>query len=142
MGTVGIALATAFFFLMTIAALTSSISILEVPVAFIVERFEWSRKQAALVAGGSIASLSAVIILDFERLFGAVIALSTRYGQPLLGLLLCVFVGWVWQRNTLLAELQKNDPEVANGLFWRIWPVYVRFVCPVIIAVIFYRSLV
>ena len=142
MGTVGIALATAFFFLMTIAALTSSISILEVPVAFIVERFQWSRKQAALVAGGSIASLSAVIILDFERLFGAVIALSTRYGQPLLGLLLCVFVGWVWQRNTLLAELQKNDPEVANGLFWRIWPVYVRFVCPVIIAVIFYRSLV
>ncbi len=86
--------------------------------------------------------MSGAIILDFENLFGAVIALSTRYGQPLLGLLLCVFVGWVWQRNTLLAELKKNDPHVAEGLFWRIWPVYVRFVCPVIIAIIFYRSLV
>ena len=142
MGTVGVALATAFFSLMTIAALTSSISILEVPVAFIVERFDWSRKKAAVVAGGLIASMSGAIILDFENLFGAVIALSTRYGQPLLGLLLCVFVGWVWQRNTLLAELEKNDPHVAKGLFWRIWPVYVRFVCPVIIAIIFYRSLV
>ena len=142
MGTVGIALATAFFFLMTIAALTSSISILEVPVAFIVERFDWSRKRAAIVAGGLIAGLSSLIILDFENLFGAVIALSTRYGQPLLGLLLCLFVGWVWQRNAVLAELQKNDPQVAEGVFWRIWPVYVRFVCPIIIAIIFYRSLV
>jgi NSS family neurotransmitter:Na+ symporter len=48
----------------------------------------------------------------------------------------------VWQRNAVLAELQKNDPQVAEGVFWRIWPVYVRFVCPIIIAIIFYRSLV
>ena len=141
LGTAGVVLATAFFFLMSVAALTSSISMLEVPVAFIVERFSWSRRTAALLMGAAIGCMSGLIILNFETLFGAVIALSTRYGQPLLGLLLCVFVGWVWQRNSLLAELEKNDPNVRHGLFWKIWPVYVRFVCPVIIAIIFYRSL-
>lgn len=141
LGTSGIVLATAFFFLMSVAALTSSISMLEVPVAFIVERFQWSRRRAALLMGAAIGCMSGLIILNFEALFGSVIALSTRYGQPLLGLLLCIFVGWVWQRNSLLAELQKNDPTVESGWFWRIWPVYVRFVCPVIIAIIFYRSL-
>ena len=142
LGVSGLVLATAFFFLMSVAALTSSISMLEVPVAFIVERFDWSRRRAALVMGGLIAGISGLIIFNFDALFGAVIALSTRYGQPLLGLLLCLFVGWIWRRNSLLAELRKNDPAVEDGLFWRIWPVYVRFVCPVIIAVIFYRSLV
>ena len=141
LGTAGVVLATAFFFLMSVAALTSSISMLEVPVAFIVERFSWSRRSAALLMGATIGCMSGLIILNFETLFGAVIALSTRYGQPLLGLLLCVFVGWVWQRNSLLAELEKNDPNVRQGLFWKIWPIYVRFVCPVIIAIIFYRSL-
>ena len=141
LGTAGVVLATAFFFLMSVAALTSSISMLEVPVAFIVERFSWSRRTAALLMGAAIGCMSGLIILNFETLFGAVIALSTRYGQPLLGLLLCVFVGWVWQRDSLLAELEKNDPNVRHGLFWKIWPVYVRFVCPVIIAIIFYRSL-
>ena len=141
LGGAGIVLATAFFFLMSVAALTSSISMLEVPVAFLVERFNWSRRRAALIAGGIIVGISTAIIFEFDRLFGAVIALSTRYGQPLLGLILCIFVGWVWQRNSLLAELKKNDANVENTLFWRIWPVYVRFLCPLIIAVIFYRSL-
>lgn len=142
LGTVGTVLATAFFFLMSIAALTSSISMLEVPVAFLVERFDWSRKLAAPLAGAVIAGISAIIILNFETLFGLVIAASTRYGQPLLGLLLCIFAGWIWHRDSLLAELRKNDADAAQGLFWKIWPLYVRVVCPLIIGVIFWRSLV
>ena len=141
LGGTGIALATAFFFLMSVAALTSSISMLEVPVAFLVERFQWSRRRAASVAGANIMLLSTAIILEFDRLFGAVIAISTRYGQPLLGLILCIFVGWVWHRDSLLGELKKNSSVVEHTFFWRIWPVYVRFFCPLIISVIFYRSL-
>ena len=48
MDATGMVLATAFFGLMSIAALTSSISMLEVPVSFLVERFQWSRMQASL----------------------------------------------------------------------------------------------
>lgn len=141
LGVIGLIVATAFFFLMSVAALTSSISMLEVPVAFLTERFSWSRTRAATTAGICIALLSGVIALNFESLFGFVIAASTRYGQPMLGLMLCIYTGWIWRRDSLLGELKKNDPDVASGLFWKIWPWYLRLVCPLVIGTILWRSL-
>jgi len=141
LGVIGLIVATAFFFLMSVAALTSSISMLEVPVAFLTERFSWSRARAATTAGICIALLSGVIALNFESLFGFVIATSTRYGQPMLGLMLCIYTGWIWRRDSLLGELKKNDPDVASGLFWKIWPWYLRLVCPLVIGTILWRSL-
>jgi len=70
MDTIGLWLATAFFILMSIAALTSSISMLEVPVAYLIERHGLSRHRATLIAGCSIAAFSGLIALNFERLFG------------------------------------------------------------------------
>lgn len=142
LGPVGTVVATAFFGLMSIAALTSSISMLEVPVAFLVEHYKLPRKKAALFAGLIIAAISASIVVNFETLFGLVIAVTTRYAQPIGGLLLCLFAGWVWHRDSLLAELKKNDADAENSLFWRIWPWYVRVVCPTIIAVIILRTVV
>ncbi len=141
LGAAGVVVATAFFGLMAMAALTSSISMLEVPVAFLVERFGWKRQRAALVAGLVITLVSSVVVVNFELLFGLVITVSTRYGQPILGLLMCVYAGWVWRRNSLLSELKKNDPNAVNGWFWAIWPFYVRWICPSVIGLIFWRSL-
>ena len=70
LGSIGLFVATAFFGLMSVAALTSSISMLEVPVAFIVERFEWSRRRAGTTASAFIGLLSTMIILNFDWLFG------------------------------------------------------------------------
>ena len=142
MGSIGVALATAFFVLMSIAALTSSISMLEVPVAYLIERHGLTRHRATFLTGACIAAFSGLIVLNFGSLFGWVITVSTRYGQPLLGILICIFAGWVWRRDVLLAELKKNDPDAASGLFWRIWPFYVKWLCPVIIGVIVFQSIV
>ena len=139
---IGAALATAFFVLMSIAALTSSISMLEVPVAYLIERHGLTRHRATFLTGACIAAFSGLIVLNFGSLFGWVITVSTRYGQPLLGILICVFAGWVWRRDVLLTELKKNDPDAASGLFWRIWPFYVKWLCPVIISVIVFQSIV
>ena len=141
LGTAGLVLATAFFFLMSVAALTSSISMLEVPVAFLTERFQWTRSRAAIIAGVFIGFLSTAIAVNFDSLFGFVVAASTRYGQPMLGLMLCIYTGWIWRRDSVLAELRKNDPDVASGVFWKIWPWYLRVVCPVVIGSILWRSL-
>ena len=140
MDAAGALLATAFFLLMSIAAVTSSISMLEVPVAYLIERHKLTRGSATLVAGGAIAIFSSFIVLNFDTLFGAVITLSTRYSQPLLGLLLCVYAGWLWQRDALLAELKKTDAMAEHRLFWRVWPLYVKWLCPVIIGVILIQS--
>ena len=140
MDSLGLWLATAFFILMSIAALTSSISMLEVPVAYLVERHEMARRRATLFAGGIITAISTLIVLNFEMLFGLVIAVSTRYAQPLLGIFVCVFAGWLWHRYELLNELKKNDAMAEQSLFWKIWPSYVRWMCPAIILLILVQS--
>lgn len=142
MGNTGVLLATAFFMLMSIAALTSSISMLEVPVAYLIERRRLTRRAATLLAGGTIAAFSSVIVFNFDALFGTVITLSTRYSQPLLGLLVCIYAGWLWQRDAVLAELKKTDAFAENRLFWRLWPVYVKWFCPVIIGIILAQSVI
>mgnify|MGYP006162334959 FL=1 len=141
MGLVGLFVALAFFLLMSIASLTSSISMLEVPVSYVVENKNVSRHKAVWLIAAIIFAASVIIILNFSTLFGFVIALTTRYSQPLLGLMLCIFAGWVWKRNEILQELKKGDSNAEDSLFWRIWPWYVRFVCPVVILLMFYRSL-
>jgi NSS family neurotransmitter:Na+ symporter len=141
MGFAGTVVSMVFFFLLSIAALTSSISMLEVPVAYVIEEHGQARKRAVVMIGVAIALCSTVILLNFDTLFGAVVALTTRYSQPVLGFMFCIYAGWIWQRNTLLQELRKGCPEVEDGLFWKIWPWYVKLVCPVIILGIFVQTL-
>ena len=99
-----------------------------------------SRRTAVLVIGLAIALVSTVILLNFGSLFGLVIAFTTRYSQPLLGFMFCVYAGWLWRRDAILSELRKGNPNAENGLFWKVWPAYVRFVCPLIILAIFAQS--
>jgi NSS family neurotransmitter:Na+ symporter len=61
--------------------------------------------------------------------------------QPLLGVVWAIIVGWIWNRNKVLEEIKQGNPEIAQGLFWKIWPWYVRVVCPVAILVVFMVSI-
>ncbi|WP_105103355.1 sodium-dependent transporter [Microbulbifer pacificus] len=141
MGTTGLFVAIAFFALMVIASLTSSISMLEVPVAFSIENLGLKRKPATLLMGAIIFGISSLIIFNFETLFGLVISISTEYGQPLLGVVLCVFAGWIWRKDQLLAELKKGHEDIEQTLFWKVWPWYVRIACPVLILAAFVQSI-
>lgn len=139
-GPFGIVVSIVFFALMVIAALTSSISMLEVPVAYLSENHNLTRPRAVGIVALSIFAASSLIIFNFSTLFGFIIALTTKYSQPLLGFALCIFAGWVWNRNEALAELKLGSPEMEDRIFWRIWPWYVKFVCPLVILFMFYRS--
>lgn len=140
MGAIGVFVAFVFFALMLIAALTSSISMLEVPVAYVVESKGIGRTRAVWAITLAIFIASSTIAFNMGALFGFVIDLTTKYSQPLLGLVLCIFAGWVWKRDQILEELKHGNENIEQGLFWKIWPWYIRFVCPVVIIVMFYRT--
>lgn len=140
MGGAGTIVSLAFFVLMSVAALTSTISVLEVPVAYAVENHDMPRKRATIVIGVAISALSAAIIFNAEALFGLVVTIATQYGEPLVGLMMCVFAGWVLQRSALLEEIRKGNDNAEHGLFWKIWPGYVRFVCPAAILTVFFQK--
>lgn len=142
MGIAGLFIAIGFFALMSIAALTSSISMLEGPVSYAVERHDYGRKKASLVIGVLIFLLSLLIMTNFSSLFGLVITISTKYGQPIVAMLCCIFVGWIWQRNSLINEIKQGNEQLETSIFWKIWPVYTKFICPVAIAAVFVHSLI
>jgi NSS family neurotransmitter:Na+ symporter len=141
MGDVGLFVGFAFFVLMSIAAVTSSISMLEVPVSYAVENHKISRKRSTLWVSSAIFAISVAICLNFEITFDAVISLTTEWAQPLISLLICLFAGWVFYRNSILNELKQGNPDIEHSLFWRLWPLYVRLICPALIAIIIYQSL-
>lgn len=138
MGGAGLLIGILFFVLMVIAALTSSISMLEVPVACATEELKQERKVAVWWIGGLITLFSALIVFNFGELFGLVISLTTEYAQPVLGMMFALLVGWVWKRDKVLHEIREGYPELEQGLFWKIWPWYVRVVCPVLMLVVFF----
>lgn len=121
---------------MIIAALTSTISMLEVPVAYAVDNRKVSRTTASIVIGLASWAASMLIAMNFELLFGLVVTITTEYIQPLLGLFICIFVGWVMNRDALIREIKQGNPGIENTLFMKVWPFFVRYVSPILILII------
>lgn len=140
MGSIGWFVALVFFLLMSIAALTSSIAMLEPVVAFVVEKREMERKKASWMTGGVFWIVSMLIVLNFEKLFDLVVTATTVYGQPFLGLAIAIFAGWVIRKNVLLKELKEGYPEIENSFFYKIWPIFLKVVCPILILLVFLQS--
>jgi NSS family neurotransmitter:Na+ symporter len=122
-----------FFFLVAIAALTSTISLLEVPVAYFVDERGWSRKRAAwLVSLGAliIGTPSALSNGAVESLRGFMWEVFTWFGELSLiigGLAICIFVGYRWGLKAAIEEVREGAAEFfASGL----WGFMVRYGCP------------
>ncbi|EGU44929.1 sodium-dependent transporter [Vibrio splendidus] len=140
LGVLGQIFAIVFFLLLTIAALTSSISMLEGPVALVSERFNTRRTPTSWVIGGAIALFSVVIVYNFAAMFGTVAMIATQYLQPIAALMFCLFGGWVWSRASKVKELEQGCPDFQLGWFGKVWPMYVKFVCPILVATVIWAS--
>lgn len=150
----GAFIGAAFFLLMSIAALTSTISLLEVATAYFVDEFKWKRKYTVWIVGGIVFLLGIPSALSN----GAVDWLTEMYdGAGFLGLmdfiwgnlslavgalLLCLFVGWFWGVGKALEELNQGSslfgkPFFGLGVTWgKVWGAFIRFICPIFIAVV------
>ena len=136
----------AFFLLLSVAALTSAVSLLEVPVAFAVARFGISRRTAALSIGAAVFLAGVPSALGSGpwadvRLFGmpilsAVDHLASNIWLPLGGLMLAIFTGWVWSREKALEAASLGATALG-----RLWLFSLRYVCPICIVIIVLRSI-
>lgn len=147
----GTALAILFFFILFIAAITSSISMLEVIVAYLNEEIGMSRSKAVMlslaviVVLGSLCSLSQGI-LGSVKLFGNNIfdcfdKFSANILLPLGGLIAVIFVGWRMKRSDFTDEItsggmRKYSPVTMEFLYFS-----VKYLAPLVVAVIMIRGL-
>lgn len=133
-----------FFVLLLVAALTSTISIAEVSVAMLCDRFGMSRLRAVFLMSGvlvifnTLCSLSFGSLADF-RIFGQTIFdfldnFTTNILLPVVSLGVCIYMGWFAPKGLLDRELSNN-----GTIRSRVTPVVmciIRYVAPVLIAVI------
>lgn len=129
---VGMILGVTFFLLLSIAALTSTISLLEVPVSYAIDEFEIKRKKAAWTVGLGVLAIS-VTVAYFPALIGWFDYLFSSIGLPLGGFLICIFVGYFWTTESAITEMESGYPGIRKSLFSKAWPVFIKFICPAVI---------
>lgn len=141
----GYFLSILFFLLLFIAAVTSSVSIMEVLVAYCTEELKITRKKAVILISLTVmatASICAVSQMPDSplkiaglNLFDFFDKISSIYMMPAGALLITIFTGWYFGKRRLRDEL------TSGGLYGvRLYPLFlfvVRYIAPVVIAVIF-----
>jgi neurotransmitter:Na+ symporter, NSS family len=134
------------FFLLVAAALTSMVSLLEVPVAFAVHRLPVTRRKATTVIGAAIFVLGIPSALSYGALKGVQIAglpildavdqAVSNFVLPLGGFFIALFVGWSLKRSDTL-----EDADLAGSPLGGVWLILVRIVVPAMVGIILLNSL-
>jgi neurotransmitter:Na+ symporter, NSS family len=145
----GYFIAIAFFVLLTIAALTSSISIMEVVVAFLVEEFNFARRKATIITLLASAFVGVFCTLSWstfenvsiggKNIFDALDFAASNVLLPLGGLLIVLFVGWYLSSVQVKEEL-SNQGTLKLKLFG-VFSFIIRFIAPIAIALIFLNGI-
>ncbi len=125
---------TFFFILLAVAALTSTISVLEVIVAYFTEELGLIRRRATILATVAVSVLG-ILSVFFAGVFGFLNFTTANILLPVGGLFIVLFIGWYYGSK-------KTREELSNGgkLKARYVPAFmfiVRFVAPIAIAIVF-----
>lgn len=145
----GFFFAIIFFILLAIAALTSTISVLEVAVAYLAEELNLGRKKATIMASVSIWLLGiactlsqgpwSILSIGNKNLFDLLELISANVMLPLGGLFIVIFVGWYMKKNEVFDEISNGNVLKAR-LKW-IYLFIIRFIAPIAIAIVFLNGL-
>ena len=139
---------TLFFILLVFAAWSSSISLIEPAVAWLVENRGMSRHRACYWAGVTTWFVGIGTVLSFNvwsggkaQLFGKTFFdlldyLTANIMLPLGGLAIALFAGWVMSRRSSQEGLEVND-----GPLYRGWLFLIRYVTPLGVGLVFLRAL-
>lgn len=153
----GMFFAVIFFLLVLFAALTSAISLLEVVTAYFVDEKGKNRSSASLLgilgifilaipSSLSMGAWSGVVVIPdipamnitAKGFFDTFDYLTSNIMLPVGGLLLCIFVGWVWGTKNAIREI-TNDGSIAWPVAG-IWSFLVKFIAPFAIFLVFLHA--
>lgn len=143
-----------FFLLIAFAALTSTVSLMEVVSSFAIDEMSWSRRRATLTMGSAITVFGALNALSlgsnaalsglnlFGRastagLFASLDYLAANWLLPVGGLLIALFVGWILNPREVKDELQSGRPAALRRTF-PILHFALRFVAPLAVGAILF----
>lgn len=148
-----------FFLLLCLAALTSSIAMIEVPAAYLIDNKGWNRKKAAWVVGvaAAVIGIPSALSSGGSELFSdlSITAFGNTYRGfmdimdfvfgtfciVIVALMTCLYTGWVMDITKISAEIGSGAPVFGRKLLFgltpaTIWTFFIRFVCPAVIGLV------
>ncbi len=139
-----------FFILALFAAVTSSISLLEVCVSYVVDEFKFPRKLTTYIITfvifvvGIPSSLSQgpwshIKLIKGGTILDSVDFIASNILLPVGGVLLCIFVGWIWGEKNAIDEVTNNG-EV-KFKFSRLWIFLIKWIIPVLVTIVLVRGI-
>jgi NSS family neurotransmitter:Na+ symporter len=149
----GVFFGTLFFILLTFAAWTSSISLIEPAVAWLVENRNMDRMKASVVMGIACWLFGLITVFSFniwsditplymfetfrdKTLFDLLDYLTANIMLPLGGLLIAIFSVWIMHEDASVDELNMGE-----GLTYQIWRFLVRYITPIAVIIVFLRAI-
>jgi NSS family neurotransmitter:Na+ symporter len=147
----GAIISALFYLLVAFAALSSTISLLEVVSSYAIDELGWRRKRACLTMGAAIfvfgclsaisnggsAMLSRVNLIGRHStagVFGTLDYLASNWFLPVGGLLIALFTGWILSRDETRGELQEGTGPI--GPTYTVWRFLIRFAAPAAVGAI------
>ena len=146
----GVVFAVIFFLLLGIAALTSTISLLEILVAAAVEELHWTRRRASLVCSLVVFVIGAFCTLSFgplkdAKLFGFTIfdlfdRITASYLMPIGALMLTIFLGWFMPKVEVRDELSNGGALKARA--FELYYFVLRYLAPIALVIILVTGII
>ncbi len=155
----GYIFALLFFLLLSIAAVTSAISILEVSVAYLVDELKFSRKKSTLIMGVLVYCAAIPCALSFNVLQDVTISvqgnaftffdtadyLASNILLPLGGFFIAIFAGYVWGVDEVVRNLLKGNSEsiyfgntiLESSSSKKVFRLLIRYLSPISIFLVF-----
>ena len=130
-----------FFCLLALAALTSTISLMEVVTIYISEEYRMSRKKSTLLVTTGVIILGTISSYS-TGFFNILDASTAKYMLPAGGLFISIFVGWYLNKRIVTAEL-TNEGKLKFGIgFLKVYVFLLRYVAPTAILAIFIYGII
>ncbi|MCB0739281.1 MAG: sodium-dependent transporter, partial [Bacteroidetes bacterium] len=154
-GGAGIVVGAIFFLLLSFAALTSTVSLLEVPVSYVVDEHGAKRTRAVWITAAIIFVVGIPSLLsqgysgfltDFVTYLGAdksttfldfVDDIASKSFLPLGGFLISIFAAYVWKSKNLEAEIAEGFPKYKGSILSKYINLAIMVVCPLVLGSIF-----
>jgi len=142
-----------FFIALSLAALTSTVSLLEVVSAYFVDEKGWSRKNAVLLFGLMIFIIGIPSALSFSVLSGFTLFdksffdltefLSSNLMLPIGGFFISIFVGWIWDFEKVIENLKPGAEKIFMKYSWIFsgWKLILKYLAPVLIFIVLLSSI-
>lgn len=146
----GALFAAIFFILLGIAALTSTISLQEIIVAFTVEELHWSRRKSSIISmlvifligvfcALSFGPLSDVKLFD-RTIFDLFDLITASYLMPIVALAMTIFLGWFYPKVEVKEEITNGG--MLKGKLFELYYFILRFVAPIALLIIIISGIV